>query len=392
MGTGKTSAAIAKMNQEEDKRFVFLTQTLTETDRIVNGCKSRDFVKPNNFEGSKLESLHKYLRDGRNVSTTHALFYHYTDETLEYIKNGNYCLILDEVIDIVKFIDITPDDILSLMDAKLIELEPGTNRVVWIKENYQGVWKSLKREIETSCVTYEDGRLLVWMMPIDMFSSFSEVLILTYMFRSQYQYYYFLLHKYDIEYIGVRKCKDGYEFTDEVVQHKIRLPTIHILDDENLNRIGENYYALSSTWHKNEHGKTTESIQILKLNLYNYFTNKAKCKSEDRLWAAYESTESKLGGKGYTKRHIAFNTRATNDYANCSHLAYLVNVFPHVDTQSYFEKRGFQIDRDALATSDMVQWLWRSRLRKGEEVWLYLPSRRMRELLKKWIDDVSETE
>lgn len=389
MGTGKTSAAINKMNSETDKKFIFLTQTLAETYRIRNGCWSRGFVVPNNYEGSKLKSLHSHLKDRNNIATTHALFYYYTEETLDYIRNDNYCLVLDEVIEIVKFLDVTKDDILSILDSKLAEIEPGTNRVVWLKDEYTGIWNSLRREIDTSFVTYEDGRLLVWTMPLEMFTAFKEVLVLTYMFKAQYQYYYFLMHGIEIEYIGVRQEDGKYLFTSDISPTKIKLPKIHVLDDVALNQIGENYYALSSKWHKNERGNTTDSIQTLKNNLYNYFTNKVGGKSEERLWASYESTENALRGKGFTKRHIAFNTRATNEYSNCAYLAYLVNVFPHVDTQSYFERRGYTIDRDALATSDMVQWLWRSRLRKGEEVWLYLPSRRMRELLQKWIEEVS---
>lgn len=389
MGSGKTSAAINKMNFETGKRFIFLTQFNDETQRIKKACSARGFVVPDNYGGSKLRSLHTRLKDGESIATTHALFYYYTEETLDYIRNGNYCLVLDEVIEIVKFLDTTPDDIMSLIDSKLVEIEPETNRVVWMKEGYSGIWNDLRKEIDSTFVTYEDGRLLVWMMPLEMFSAFKEVLILTYMFKAQYQYYYFLLHGVDIEYMGVENRNGKYFFTGNASPARIDLPKIHVLDDAALNQIGDNYFSLSSSWHKNEHGNNTELIQTLKNNLYNYFTNKVPGKNEDRLWASYASTENILKGRGFTKRHIAFNMRATNEYANCAYLAYLVNVFPNVDTQRYFEKRGFTIDRDALATSDMVQWLWRSRLRKGEEVWLYLPSRRMRELLNKWIDEVS---
>ena len=38
----------------------------------------------------------------------------------------------------------------------------------------------------------------------------------------------------------------------------------------------------------------------------------------------------------------------------------------------------------------MVQWIWRSAIRDGNEVNLYIPSRRMRELLIGWIDSVSK--
>ena len=66
-----------------------------------------------------------------------------------------------------------------------------------------------------------------------------------------------------------------------------------------------------------------------------------------------------------------------------------MNVFADVDTQLYFNNRGYTVDSDKLATSEMVQWLWRSRLRDGKEIWLYLPSSRMRRLLYKWVEEVT---
>ena len=47
------------------------------------------------------------------------------------------------------------------------------------------------------------------------------------------------------------------------------------------------------------------------------------------------------------------------------------------------------MDSDKLATSEMVQWLWRSQLRDGKEIWLYMPSKRMRQLLIKWVEEVT---
>ena len=390
MGQGKTQSAIAKMNAETGKQFMFVTQRLTETDRIIKSCPGRHFAQPWKSGEGKLSALHNLLEAKRNIATTHALFYKYTEETLGLIRAGHYSLILDEVLDVVSFLKIGPRDIQVLFEAKLIELEPGTNRVVWIEENYNERFTDIKREIETKYITYEDNKLMVWMLPIELFEAFDEVLVLTYMFKAQYQYYYYLHHDIDIEYIGVQKTKDGFEFIDIPSTEKIKLPEIHIYEGDNLNAVGERYHALSATWHKNEHSKHTAQIKTLKNNLYNYFTNKCVCKSENRLWSTFDLENTTLGGKGYTKRSIPYNTRAVNDYRNCTHLAYLVNIFPHVDTQTYFEKRGLIIDRDALATSDMVQWLWRSALREGQEIWLYLPSSRMRGLLKKWIAEVSE--
>ena len=106
-------------------------------------------------------------------------------------------------------------------------------------------------------------------------------------------------------------------------------------------------------------------------------------------WSSYKASRSALKGLGYTKCFLPYNTRATNAYRRCAYLAYTVNVFADVDTQLYFNNRGYTVDSDKLAISEMVQWLWRSRLRDGKEIWLYLPSSRMRKLLYKWVKDVT---
>jgi hypothetical protein len=43
------------------------------------------------------------------------------------------------------------------------------------------------------------------------------------------------------------------------------------------------------------------------------------------------------------------------------------------------------MDKEAYALSEMVQWIWRSAIRKGEDIWIYIPSRRMRTLLQDWL-------
>ncbi|MNR36774.1 hypothetical protein D3C85_1547400 [compost metagenome] len=50
------------------------------------------------------------------------------------------------------------------------------------------------------------------------------------------------------------------------------------------------------------------------------------------------------------------------------------------------------MDQTLYALSEMVQFIWRSRIRDGKEINLYIPSKRMRELLKEWLNDEYETE
>ena len=44
--------------------------------------------------------------------------------------------------------------------------------------------------------------------------------------------------------------------------------------------------------------------------------------------------------------------------------------------------------RDAFALSELIQWVWRSRVRKGEPITLYLPSPMKRRLFEEWLCDV----
>lgn len=97
-----------------------------------------------------------------------------------------------------------------------------------------------------------------------------------------------------------------------------------------------------------------------------------------------------MKGKGYTKSFLTFNAKATNAYRNRTHLVYMVNVFMNVNDKKFYQKHGIEVNEDMFALSIMVQWIWRSAIRDGEEVYLYIPSSRMRNILINWIKSVSK--
>ena len=70
-------------------------------------------------------------------------------------------------------------------------------------------------------------------------------------------------------------------------------------------------------------------------------------------------------------------------------LAYPINFNLHPDVYAYFKSLGYTMDKDKYSLSMMVQWVWRSAIRKGEEIWLYVPSARMRGLFTDWLEEVS---
>ena len=46
---------------------------------------------------------------------------------------------------------------------------------------------------------------------------------------------------------------------------------------------------------------------------------------------------------------------------------------------------GVPVYEDIYALSQMVQWMWRSRIRSGEPIHAFIPSSRMRGLFKQWL-------
>ena len=53
---------------------------------------------------------------------------------------------------------------------------------------------------------------------------------------------------------------------------------------------------------------------------------------------------------------------------------------------NFFSKRGIKVSQDEYALSEMIQWIWRSAIRNDEKIYIYIPSERMRNLLKNWLD------
>ena len=81
--------------------------------------------------------------------------------------------------------------------------------------------------------------------------------------------------------------------------------------------------------------------------------------------------------------------RATNAYRRRDCLAYCVNIYYTPLQKNYFQEQGVEVREDMYALSEMIQWVWRSAIRDGMDIWIYIPSRRMRELFQNWLDSIA---
>jgi hypothetical protein len=66
----------------------------------------------------------------------------------------------------------------------------------------------------------------------------------------------------------------------------------------------------------------------------------------------------------------------SNIYIEKRSLAYLANRLSLPVIKSYFEDRGIKVNDDSYALSEMIQWVWRSGIRRGDPITVFIPSDR----------------
>lgn len=395
MGRGKTTAMTNFINQsDQEQRYLYVTPYLTEVDRVIKACAGRDFFEPEE-RGGKLRHLKRMLASGTNIVSTHVLFSMLDKDCLESIRANNYILVMDEVTTVFEPINIDPYDAQYIRE-RLVEIGPG-GHVTWRDKDYNGIFKPLKNMVTHGNVVAYTETNWVHMMDPSLFTSFKDVYLMTYMFDCQIQRCYFDLVglEYSNKYVNGHTLE---EFTigddpDPVEPIDYR-ELITIFEDERLNRVGDMKTALSKGWYVRH--TTEDSLRELKNATYNFFQNKSHAKSSELIWTTFLGDDDQdvqwkklVSGKGYSKGFLSCNARGTNQYKDRDAVAYLVNRYPNPMQLNFFRRHGIQLDQERFALSEMLQWLWRSAIRDGKPIDVFVPSSRMRALLKKWIAENS---
>jgi hypothetical protein len=380
-------------DDKTDNKYIYITPFLTEVERVKKSCKGKKFQEPKyNQNGNKFDNLNKLISEGKNIVSTHALFHKANMQTVELLKSNDYILILDEVFNVIEQCNISKNDVDMIINEGYAKIE--NDYLVWNEEKeYTGAFENIKYlSINKSIVVYK-GVILIWMFPVEIFKAFKDAYILTYLFEAQEQCYYYKMNNIDYEYYyatlenevyTIKEKDNNYNLIEKTIKDKLKA-NITIIEDDKLNAVGEDTYNLSHSWFKNEDNKA--SVKQLKTNMINYFINRTKAKGNTILWTTFKDQQPKIKGKGYTKGFISCNLRATNDYVERYNLAYCINIFTQPFIKQFFNSKDVEINQSLYALSELIQWLWRSRIRRYEPITIYIPSKRMRSLLILWLND-----
>jgi hypothetical protein len=168
--------------------------------------------------------------------------------------------------------------------------------------------------------------------------------------------------------------------------------------------------ALSYGWYgKNSSGADNNALKLFK-KVSNWIKNSEKEERNNFFFTCPKGiVDSKLSSQGirpvlaksklgYLVNTIADDdstkwlfsgTKATNNFKDRTVAIHALNVFSNIVVKRYLHDYGFVIDEDLFATSEMVQFLWRGCIRKGEPMKVLVLAPRMRLLLERFIDNIS---
>lgn len=420
-GTGKSTRMIDKINNsDKDKRFIVVTPFLAECHRYAgttidpeskerqlplkdthgniiysgNGCNAsgRRFEHPISGYKTKVEHIANLVHEGKDIVTTHAALKLFTPETVKDVKDAGYTLVIDEELECIRPHPCKMHRRKMLLGSGAV-YEDSLGLLRWNQDydtsddvkDQDSSGYSWDMQIKALCdngslvlIADEKGNrdLFMWEYPIEFIKAFDTVEVLTYMFNgSVFQKY---LDFYNIEHTTVL----GIQLPSNVFD------LINVVDNIKMNRIGDREQAFSVV-DQRRYVKASATAVTVRANLSNFFRNSTygKSNTDDRLWTCLGEAFSTFKGAGYTKCHIAHNTKAVNDYMNTSQLAYIFNANLHPEPYKYLQDRGEQFapNLNRYALSELLQWVYRSRVRKDEPINLYIPSSRMRGLLTEWM-------
>lgn len=414
MGSGKTTAILEYMKENPSKRFLYITPLLSEAETRVANTDGLDISIPQVSEAYKTKSDHTLalLKEGKNISTTHALYEHLTVSHLALIKEYDYVVIIDEQLPMLKaYKDLSTKDIKGLMDNKLIDIVDGS--VKWVGEAPLEKYSSFKHrcDLERLHTTKRSEYMVTEQLPIRLITSANRVILCTYMFYGNVLERFLSMQGITFTPFVEKKLryvdKGSIRNLITLVGSKTQLKKIK---DFNLSY---SWYATAKPEDLKEIAKVItnvgKSCGALKADLCwsvpKLYTLNGKKTIKPRLYPANapksiveedESLTEVESADGIQQLsaaqedadsgcYLPCSSIATNLYRNRTTMIHGINRWPNTVVKAYMQEKGFPLNDDVFALSELVQWVWRSAIRDGKPVNLCILSERMRKRFEAWL-------
>ena len=431
MGVGKTTKIINYINTAEHPVLV-LVERQTEVDRIKQelGEKIVSIAEvAEDLNAKRMDCLSMYACEGKHIVSTHQLMRHWDDFFLATVKAKRYELVIDEALNgVLSKMNVDSKDIGIFLDEGRLVINQGTrfselsldrlDEDGWcLPTRYRTLEKTIQNKTvylqTTEGATGRPYYFLIEALRADIWESFMMIRVLTYKFHGSMLKYYLDLN--DIPFIPMSIVEGEFGRYEDLGGEKFK-DMLSVVDsklndfDQYRQRDRAWRGGLTVTWsdHTREGSKRCESVAATLRNFYTQSKRNSGVSLDTFAWTYHKRFfekvfSSNMGSKKNTYkcwegkreelseadlRKISFlpqNLRGTNDWSHKTHMAYLCNTYMDGTVRSFLLSNGVQVDDDTYALSQLIQWLWRGCIRNDEPMTAFVPSKRMRHLLLKWL-------
>lgn len=400
-GSGKTHAIINYMSLHQDKKWLYISPMLEETeDRVPKQALDLGmefFVPYEDKMYSKSDTCYQALLKGYNICCTHNLMYLFSKKHLEILNLQGYNVVSDEELNLINGYSIKREDFDFLLKNKIIDIQED-GRVVFLDEDMSlgaryGDIKA-KSDLGMLYAANRSEKFLVTQLSPKIIEAADRFILLTYNYKDSLMQVFLKMHKYDYKVFNeVSLWK-----TDKEIKETLR-KRINIIETPSVRKI-QDKYSLSKSWwisakhaERNEVAKAIRSIMkscnISRDDMF-YTVPKDYSVSSKGFNTKYIGNEPKKDSNDnpidYTRTFIACNARSTNKYANKQLAIHAYNLFPNQAVKAFIQGNGFYCNDEVYALNMLIQWLFRGCIRKKEGVLnVSILSKRMSTLFKEWL-------
>lgn len=402
MGSGKTTAIFNYMKDNPHKKYLYISPFLSEVGdgndpenykgRIHKELPELRFIAPKNMGEGKKGTLERLLIDGRNISSTHALFASFDSDTAKLLRDNEYTLIIDEAVDVVHIYDkIGSSDVDVLLSSDMVYTQNNTGHLLhWNYDKYPNYtgdrFADIKNLCDIGCLYLYKDKIVMWELPREVVNQAQETYIMTYLFEGSVMKCW--LEFNDVDYAFEDNSSWGLE--DEHTIKDIIRDKLHVLNTPKaIMKLDKANTTFSYTWYSKR--STRKQRQDIKNGLVSTVVY-SKMKTEDIFWTTFKEFQKEIQGQRYTRApkdqvqpFVSKSAKATNIYGHKKLCMYTVNIFKNPTEIGYIENKGSVLDENKYALSEMLQFIFRGCIRNHEDMYVLVCSSRMRKLLEEWL-------
>lgn len=415
MGSGKTTQCFKWMSQHINERYIYISPLLSECEQRVS-VDAIDLEFRNPESPNKGRHMLELLKEGANISTTHALFSDMTKEHLAEVESKGYIIIIDEEFGMIEPMpnEYKQSDVEFLLDKKLITINEDKQGIVtWLEgdetkhDSKYGKFKAMcdigmlfaaKRKDKAGV-----NKFMVTQLPLELITKAKRVVILTYLFDGSIMDAFLKLKGIDVQPFTDYDVKDKHpseykpliNFVGMAQRKKLStLPLSATGYEERLTQIEcDNISKAIKAIGKATNNTAMELVYSVPKKLVKPDKRNAK-RINPPSYAPFpksvdESNLIDIDGETYAKGCWLYSeARATNLYRNRKTMIYCIDKYPLQSVKAYLQDYGQDVDNDKYALSCLLQWLWRGCIRTGKpmNVCCISTKDRMHKLLDSWLN------